>query len=92
MANEQRIATLERNIKTAEIMLDLREHPVLAPVFERFRGDIDAINHRLLHAEMDAPARTLLMRERDFIERFVGMFVGAEMTLENSKKALEKLL
>jgi hypothetical protein len=92
MTNEQRIASLEKNAKTAEMMIDLRSHPVMAPIFERFRGDVEAINYRLLNAEMDATSRTIMMEKRNFIERFVGMFVGAEITLENSKKALEKLL
>lgn len=89
---EQRIASLERNAKTAEMMIDLRSHPVIAPIFARFAQDVEAINYKLLHAAMDATERTVMMEKRDFIERFVGMFVGAEITLENSKKALEKLL
>jgi len=89
---EQRIAAVERRAKEAEMMLDLREHPVMRPIFDRLRADVDAMNHRLLHAEMDAPTRSILMAKRNFVEDFVGLFVGAEITLENAKKALEKLI
>lgn len=88
---EQKVAAVERRAKEAEIMLDLRDHPVMRPIFDRLRSDVDAMNHKLMRAEMDAPTRSILMAKRDFVEDFVGLFVGAEITLENAKKALERL-
>lgn len=89
---EKRVRNVRKRLKEAEILLDLREHEVMRPLMDGFSSEVGGINARLLSDRtLTERDRLVLMEKRDFVERFVGLFVGAELSATRAREFLKKI-
>lgn len=91
-SQESRIKRMEKRYKTADILLELRDNPVVFAIIQELEMKIDAINSKLLDdATVTERQRDKLFAERDAWEWFLQKFIIAEHTKANTELKISKL-
>ena len=89
---EKRVRNVKRRLKEAEILLDLREHEVMRPLMDGLIKETEGMNAVLLSDKtLTERDRLVLMEKRDFVLRFVKLFVDAELSAKRAREFLKKI-